>query len=145
MIDWGTPRPDDSSLRLENYVQDFLPDCIARVLEDSGEPDVSIVGYCMGGMLSVMYQALHPDGPVKNLVCFTTPFNFDGMGLMRQFADPSHFDVDRIVDTLGNVPPEMMIRSFEMLRPVSRAVSQIRLWDNIWNDEFVRSFRVFDR
>ncbi len=32
-----------------------------------------------------------------------------------------------------------------MLRPVSRVAGRIRLWDNIWNDEFVRSYRVFDR
>ena len=145
MIDWGEPRPEDAGLRLEDYVLDFIPDCVARVLEDSGEPDVSIVGYCMGGMLSLMYAALHPDGPLANLACFTTPFNFDGMGLMKSWSDPKHFDVDRIVDTLGNVPPELLVRSFEMLRPVSRIASQIRLWDNMWSDEFVRSYRVFDR
>jgi polyhydroxyalkanoate synthase len=145
MIDWGEPRPDDSHLRLEDYVLDFLPDCIERVRRDCGEPDLSLVGYCMGGSLAVMYQALHPQGPVRNLVCFTTPYDYEGMGLFKRFSDPRHFDVDRLVDTLGNVPPELMIRSFEMLRPVSRAVGQIRLWDNMWNDDFVKSYRVFDR
>ena len=32
-----------------------------------------------------------------------------------------------------------------MLRPVSKAVSQVQLWDNMWNDEFVKSYRAFDR
>jgi polyhydroxyalkanoate synthase len=145
MVDWGEPRPEDSGLLLENYVLDFIPDCVERVLEDSGEPDVSIVGYCMGGMLSLMYAALHAEGPLRNLACFTTPFNFDGMGLVKRWSDPKHFDVDRIVDTLGNVPPELLARSFEMMRPVSRIAQQIRLWDNMWSDEFVRSYRVFDR
>ncbi len=145
MIDWGEPRAEDSRLRMENYVLDFIPDCIDRVLADCGEPDLSLTGYCMGGSLALMYGALHSDGPVKNLACFTTPYNYDGMGLFKEFSDPKHFDVDRIVDTLGNVPPEMMARSFEMLRPVSRVAGRIRLWDNMWNDEFVRSYRVFDR
>jgi polyhydroxyalkanoate synthase len=144
MIDWGEPRPEDSGLRLESYVLDFIPDCIERVLEDSGEPDVSVVGYCMGGMLSAMYAALHPRGPLRNLVCFTTPYDFDGMGLVKRWSDPKHFDVDRVVDTLGNVPADLLLRSFEMMRPVSRIASQIRLWDNMWSDEFVRSYRVFD-
>jgi polyhydroxyalkanoate synthase subunit PhaC len=39
----------------------------------------------------------------------------------------------------------MMLQSFDMLRPVSRAVSQVKLWDNIWNDDFVKSWRLFDR
>ena len=145
MIDWGVPRPEDRRLVLEDYTLDFMPDCIRRVAEDSGEPDLSIVGYCMGGMLSLIYAALHADGPLKNLVCFTTPVNFEGMGLHRRWTDRRYFDVDRVVDTLGNIPPELLFSSFEMLRPAQRAAGQIRLWDNMWNDEFVRSYRMFDR
>lgn len=145
MIDWGVPRAEDTGLRFQDYVLDFIPECVAKVQEDSGEDDVSIVGYCMGGQLSVMYAATHPDGPLKNLACFTTPVNTDGMTMMKRWCDPRYFDVDLIVDTLGNVPPEMMSASFDMLRPVSKAIGQVKLWDNMWNDEFVKSFRMFDR
>ncbi len=145
MIDWGVPRAQDHVLRFEDYVLDFIPECITKVQGDSGEEDVSIAGYCMGGVLSVMYGALHPDGPLKNLACFATPVNSDGMSLMKQWSDRRYFDVDRIVDTLGNVPPEMMYASFDMLRPASRVAGQVRLWDNMWNDEFVKSYRMMDR
>lgn len=145
MIDWGVPRPEDSRLTFEDYVLEFMPDCIERVLTDSGEPDINIVGYCMGGQLSTMYASLHADGPLRNLAVFTTPVDATGMTLMRQWSDPRYFDVDRIVDTLGNVPPELMYASFDMLRPASQAAGRIRLWDNMWNDEFVKSFRLFDR
>jgi poly[(R)-3-hydroxyalkanoate] polymerase subunit PhaC len=145
LIDWGVPRPEDSHLKLDDYVLDFIPDCITRIVADSGEQDLSIIGYCMGGMLALMYAALYPQGPLKNLVCLTTPVNFEGMKLMRQWTDKRYFDLDRIVDTLGNVPPELIFASFDMLRPAARIASQIRLWDNMWNDEFVKSFRMFDR
>lgn len=145
LIDWGIPRPEDKGLRLEDYILDFMPDCISRIIADSGEPDLSMIGYCMGGMLAIMYAALYPTLPLRNLVCFTTPVNFEGMGLTRQWTDKRYFDVDRIVDALGNVPPELMMASFDMLRPVARIAQQIRLWDNMWNDEFVRSYRMFDR
>jgi poly[(R)-3-hydroxyalkanoate] polymerase subunit PhaC len=145
MIDWGVPRPEDRRLRLEDYVLDFVPDCAERMAADCGERDYSMIGYCMGGMLAVIHAALHAGGPLKNLACFTTPVNFEGMALFRQWTDPRYFDVDRIVDTLGNVPPELIYTSFEMLRPAARAASQARLWDNMWNDEYVRSYRMFDR
>lgn len=145
MIDWGVPRPEDSKLRLEDYVLDFIPDCAKRVLEDSGEDELSIVGYCMGGQLSTMYAALHTRGPLKNLACFTTPVDADGMTLFRQWTDRRYFDVDRVVDTLGNVPPELLYASFDMLKPAARVAKNIQLWDNLWNDEFVKSYRVFDR
>lgn len=145
LLDWNPPRPEEKRLGIEDYTLDFIPDCVRRVLADSGEPDVTIVGYCMGGVLSVIYAALHVGGPLKNLACFTTPIDFGKMELFRAWSDRRYFDVDRLVETVGNVPSELIFTSFEMLRPATRAAGQIRLWDNIWNDEFVKSYRMFDR
>ncbi|MBI2765167.1 MAG: alpha/beta fold hydrolase [Chloroflexi bacterium] len=145
MIDWGVPRPEDSHLCFEDYVLDFIPDCAERVRAVSGEPHLNMIGYCMGGQLAAMYAALHPEGPLNALVCFTTPVNSGGMGLMKQWSDPRYFDVDRVVDTLGNVPAELIFVSFDMLRPISRMAGRLQLWDNMWNDEFVKSFRLLDR
>lgn len=145
MLDWTAPRPDEKSLRMEDYVLDFIPDCVRAVERDSGESEVSVIGYCFGGVLSLLYGAIFHDGPMKNLVCFTTPIDFRGMKLFRNFSDRRYFDVDRLVDSVGNVPPEMILSSFEMLRPASRIAGQVQLWDNIWNDEFVKSYRMFDR
>ena len=145
MLDWKAPKPEEKNLRMEDYVLDFIPDCVQRVQKDSGEADVSIVGYCFGGVLSVMYASIFTDGPMKNLICFTTPVDFREMKLFQNFSDRRYFDVDRLVDSIGNVPPEMILSSFEMLRPASRAIGQVQLWDNIWNDDFVKSYRMFDR
>ena len=145
MMDWAAPKPEEKSLRMEDYVLDFIPDCIRHVQRDSGETDVTVIGYCFGGVLSLLYGSIFPDGPMKNLICFTTPIDFREMKLFQNFADRRYFDVDRLIDSVGNVPPEMILSSFEMLRPASRAASQVQLWDNIWNDEYVKSYRMFDR
>jgi polyhydroxyalkanoate synthase len=145
VMDWKPPQPDEKSLRLESYTLDFIPDCIDRVGKETGEPDVSIIGYCMGGVLSTIYAATHPDGPLKNLVCFTTPIDFSKMGLFNRWSDRRYFDVDRLVDTLGNVPTDVIFTSFEMLRPATRTAGQIQLWEKMWDDEFVKSYRMFDR
>lgn len=145
VIDWNPPRPDEKQLRLEDYTLDFIPDCIARVQQATGEEDVSLLGYCMGGVLSTIYAALHPKGPVKNLALFTTPIDFSAMKLFSKWSDKRHFDVDRLVDTMGNTPPEMIFASFDMLRPADRSAGMVKLWDNIWNDEYVKSYRMFDR
>jgi polyhydroxyalkanoate synthase subunit PhaC len=145
MLDWNPPRPEEKCLRMEDYVLDFIPDCVRRVQQDSGEQDVSVIGYCFGGVLSLLYGSIFPEGPMKNLICFTTPIDFRGMKLFSNFADRRYFDVDRLIDSVGNMPPELILQSFDMLRPASRVVGQVQLWDNIWNDEFVKSYRMFDR
>jgi len=145
MIDWEAPREDESHLGLDDYVLDFLPSCVSRVLEETGEPDLTVVGYCFGGVLSLLWASLHPGPPLKNLVTFTTPVNFKGMEMFQAWSDKRFFDVDRLIATYGNCPAEMLYSAFDMLRPGARIAGNIRLWDNLWNDEYVKSYRMFDR
>ena len=144
VIDWNPPQSDEARLGFEDYILEFIPSCVSEVQTRSGE-EVSVIGYCMGGVLSLMYTALHTPGPVRNLAVFTTPFNWREFGLFNTWSDTRHFDVDTLVDSLGNVPPEIILASFDMLRPSTKIASQIQLWDNIWNDEFVKSYRAIDR
>jgi polyhydroxyalkanoate synthase len=145
VMDWNAPRGDERNLKIEDYVLDFIPDCVRRVQQHSGVDDVTLVGYCMGGVLSTIYAALHDEGPLKNLVCFTTPIDYTKMALWQTWCDERHFDVDRLVDTVGIVQPDVITRAFEMLRPVSDTANRIRLWDNLWNDEYVKSYRMMER
>jgi polyhydroxyalkanoate synthase len=96
----------------------------------------------MGGLFGLMYAALYPNSPLKNLVCAATPVDMNGMGLFRKWVNPRYFDVDRLVDTVGNIPPELMLRSFEMLRPMDRWGGYIRLIDNLWDPQFAYGFRI---
>jgi polyhydroxyalkanoate synthase len=145
MLDWTPPGPEERSLRLGDYVLDFIPDCIRHIQQDSGETDVSVIGYCFGGVLSLLYGSIFPDGPMKNLVCFTTPIDFRELKLFANLADRRYFDVDRLVDSVGNVPPDMISQSFDMLRPSAKVMGQVQLWEKMWDDEYVKSYRMFDR
>ncbi|MGE0684252.1 MAG: alpha/beta fold hydrolase [Candidatus Binatia bacterium] len=145
LIDWGVPRAEHATLRLEDYVLDFIPSCVRVVTEDSGEPDISLIGYCMGGQLASMYTALHANGPVKNLVCFTTPINAEGMSLYRTWTDPAHFDLDRLIAALGNIPPELIEVSFDMLRPFQKTAGNLKLLDNVQDEAFVKAHLRFER
>ena len=145
MIDWEAPRQDESHLGLDDYVLDFLPSCVDRVLQETGEPDLTVIGYCFGGVLSLLWAGLNPGPPLKNLVTFTTPVNFKGMEMFQAWSDKRFFDVDRLIATYGNCPAEMLYSAFDLLRPAAKIAGNIRLWDNMWNDEYVKSFRMFDR
>lgn len=145
MIDWDPPLMKERGLRLDDYTHRFIPRCIEEVQNESGEEDVNIIAYCQGGVLSLIYAATHTDGPLKNLVCLTTPVNQEEMGLFRIWSSEEHLDVDHMVDTLGIIPASFIEAGFEMLRPAQRAAGQMRVWDNMWNDDFVRSYRAFTR
>ena len=145
LMDWLPPRRDESRLRLEDYVQDMIPACAAIVRDLTGIADVTLMGYCMGGTLALIHAAFAQPGTVANLVLLATPVDFEPMTLFRAWVDPAHFDLDRLVDTVGNVPGEMVLGAFDLLRPANRPAGRLHLWANMWDDEFVRSYRMFER
>lgn len=145
IIDWDPPLMKEKGLTLADYTHRFLPRCIEEVQYDSGEQDINIIAYCMGGVLSLIYAATHTDGPLKNLVCLTTPVNWHEMGLFHLWSKEEFMDIDQLVETLGIIPAEFIASSFEMLRPAQKTAGQLRVWDQMWNDDFVKSYRAFQR
>ena len=47
VLDWAPPTQAERGLKLADYTQDFIPTCIEKIQQDTGEEDVSIIGYCM--------------------------------------------------------------------------------------------------
>ena len=138
MIEWGRPRMEHQALVLEDYVLDRIPACIARIQEDCGEPDVSIIGYCIGGLLAVMYAALHTDGPLKNLVCMAAPVNSDGLESLKTWMG-SHFDEELLIELYGNVPADLVQNALRLLRPFGKLAGAMNLLNNLDKPEFVQS------
>ena len=58
----------------------------------------------MGGTLTSIY-ALHPHMPIRNLIFMTSPFDFSETGLYG-LLDEKYFNLDKAVDTFGNIPPK---------------------------------------
>ena len=146
MLDWEAPRADEKTLTLQSYILDFLPSAVQRVKRETGETDLTVVGYCFGGVLSLLWAALEGERQgLANLVTFTTPVDFSAMEMFQNWADRRFFDVDRLVDTLGNCPGDYLYTAFDMLRPAARAALQIRIIDQLHDDQFIKSTRMFDR
>jgi polyhydroxyalkanoate synthase len=115
LIDWGYTDRSDRFLTLEDYVQHFLGGAVDHLRERHGVPAVNLLGICQGGVFSLCYAALEP-AKVRNLVTMVTPVDFhtdDNMlaGWARQL------DVDLMVDTLGNVPADVMNWCYLTLKP----------------------------
>ncbi len=145
LMDWVPPRREHAHLGMADFALNLIDESITRVQNDCGETEVSVVGYCMGGLLAVMNAAIHDHGPIKNLVCFTTPVNADGMPLYKTWVETEAFDIDRIVRELGIIPGDMINASIQALRPLQKRANQMQLLNNVENDAFVTASLRFDR
>lgn len=115
IIDWGYPDRSDRFLTLEDYVQRFLGGAIDHLRRAHGLDAVNLLGICQGGAFSLCYAALNPR-KVRNLVTMVTPVDFHTPDNMLAGWARS-LDVDLMVDTLGNVPADVMNWCYLTLKP----------------------------
>jgi polyhydroxyalkanoate synthase len=116
LLDWGIPSLEDKNLSFENYVLDYLPEAVERVLGSSSAEEYTLLGHCMGGTISAMYASLFPER-LRNLVLLAAPIDFAPedpglLGLWTLFSRNSEgfFDPDMLVETLGNIPEDLLKR-----------------------------------
>ena len=142
MLDWGIPDELDADNSLETYVDEYLPRAVAAVRRETGCDELTMAGYCLGGVLAVLYANGHDDAGVRNLVLMATPVDFeadgpDGRGAARGQArprGPRRRDRQRAADVLYS--------GFFMLAPTTIVAQRATLLENLWNDEFVRGFQA---
>ncbi|WP_152041131.1 class III poly(R)-hydroxyalkanoic acid synthase subunit PhaC [Salinigranum salinum] len=141
LIDWGEPSLLDSALGLEDYVNRYIDNCVDVVRERAGVEAINLLGYCMGGTMSAIYAALHPE-KVNALGLMATGLYFDDTGgVLELWGGEDHYDPWTLVETYGNVPGEFLDIGFDLMDPVANTVTKyIRLADRVENEDFVENF-----
>ncbi|KAF0248236.1 MAG: polyhydroxyalkanoate synthase [bacterium] len=143
IIDWGTPEISDSILALEDYINSFLVSIVKQVLKHANAKKLSMIGYCMGGTMALMYTAIR-EQYLKNLVLLATPINFHNDSLLSLWGSPENFNVDKFIDVYGNVPKEILYSTFMMLKPLKNVSKYVDLVENIHEPEYIKVFNAFN-
>ena len=116
IIDWGYPDGADRWLTLDDYINGYIRRCVDAVARHAGVKRINLLGICQGGAFSLCFTALHQD-KLQNLITMVTPVDFHTKENML-----SHWtrdmDADLFVDTLGNVPADLMNWCYLTLKPV---------------------------
>ncbi|WP_210395433.1 class III poly(R)-hydroxyalkanoic acid synthase subunit PhaC [Motiliproteus sediminis] len=116
LIDWGYPDHADRFIDLDDYLNDYLHQCVRQVCQHAGTPQTNLLGVCQGGTFSLCYSAIHPQ-QIRNLITLVTPVDFHTAdntlsGLARDV------DAQLALDTYGNFPGSLMTRAYNSLMPM---------------------------
>jgi polyhydroxyalkanoate synthase len=147
LIDWGRPGPEDRTMAFDDYVLEYLPRAIRKMKSVSGSDEFSLLGWCIGAIITSMYAALRPDDGLRNLILLTAPLDFSDKtcGGFVQWMNSEYFDVDRLLAAHGNMPGELIDYGAKALKPVENYIQNfLRLWDNIDNPRVVESWHAMN-
>jgi polyhydroxyalkanoate synthase subunit PhaC len=131
VIDFGTPTTEDRFADLAYYVEGLVRRSVRMVQTITSQPSINVIGYCLGGTLSLLYSALYPE-TVKRLVLLTAMVDGDVQGGIawvahRMGLEGESYDNPRLV-------PAAEVKSwFEMLAPGSNSlIGRVTdLWDRL--------------
>jgi len=139
LVDWGYPDGSDRFNTLDDYINGILRGCVDHLIESSGQPAINILGVCQGGAFSLCFASIYPD-KVRNLITMVTPVDFHTADNMLSHWTQD-IDVDLMIDTLGNVPGDLMNYCYLTLKPYRlNAQKYIGLIDILDNPKEVENF-----
>jgi len=118
LIDWIPPRPSDKWRGFDAYVNIDIANAVRAIQIYAGIEQVSIIGYCFGALLGLIYSAIH-SANVKNLVSLTIPLDTSVRQLPIEHltAAMTARSARMIVEMYGNAPAWMLYSGFNALAP----------------------------
>jgi len=132
LIDWGYPDRADRYITMNDYINGYIDRCVKTLCKKHDLDSIDLLGICQGGAFSLCYAALHPE-KVNKLITMVTPVDFHTKDNVL-----SHWikevDVDLLVDTLGNIPGDLMNWTFLSMKPYElmgqKYINMVNIMDN---------------
>jgi polyhydroxyalkanoate synthase subunit PhaC len=145
-IDWGTPEDEDRFVTFDDVCDRWIGRAIKRSSMIAGTEKVHLLGYCLGGTLTTIHAAVHPE-KIASMCVLAAPVSFGGHaeGLLEAWTRNGSFDVRTLVDATGNVPHQLLQAAFHMLRPTLTLSKAVHMIDKAWDDEFLDGFLALER
>ena len=153
LVDWGDPQNNHNGLGLSDYVMRMLPAALAAVRRASGVEDISILGYCLGGLFGLMYAGWADDPNLKNLVTIASPIDLRRAGLASQLVRLidaparlvrryTHFRLHDLDPKWLQVPGWFTALAFKLTNPLGTVQAYWDLLLNLWDRDYVTRYQT---
>jgi poly[(R)-3-hydroxyalkanoate] polymerase subunit PhaC len=147
LVDYGPIAFSDRQLGLEHWVDDVLPAAVAAVSEDTGDLPVHTVGWCLGGIMSLLAVAGN-DLPVRSVSLVASPFDFGKVRTMAPIRRLAELTGGRLVtglySALGGAPAPLVSLGFQLTALDKRITKPLTLLRNIGDRDLLAHIEAVD-
>ena len=148
LIDWGIPKREHTHYNMHTYVAELLPAYLNRVREHSGEQELSLHGWSMGGMFTLFYSALSKDQHIRNAIVLGLPIDSHASGaigwMYQRISDVAEVVRKRTGFKLHDLKPHWFYTpgwantiGFKLTNPVGSVMGYWELLVRLGDREFV--------
>lgn len=143
MLVWNEPGDENRYLDFDTICDDYLRRARRTAARVSGAEKAHLMGYCLGGTMTAIHSAAHPD-EVAGHIALAAPVAFDDDGLLTTWMNSEGFDVDSLVEATRNVPWPVLQFAFHMLQPTMNLKKLVYLWERAADDHFLDAFAALE-
>ncbi|MET7769704.1 alpha/beta hydrolase [Nocardia sp. NPDC005366] len=122
LVDYGEITFADRRMGFEHWIDDILPEAILRTSADRGGAPVDLIGWSLGGTLSLLTAAAHPQLPVRSITSVGSPLDYDKMTGVPQLR--------AVAQITGGIATSTAIRAVGGVpAPLTRIAYRATAWD----------------
>jgi polyhydroxyalkanoate synthase subunit PhaC len=121
VISWVNPDARHADKDFDSYMHEGILTALDAVEQATGEPEVTAIGYCVGGTLlaaMLAYMAAVGDKRVASATFFASLADFTDAGDLKVFVDAEQLKAtEKRMAEQGYLEGSQMANAFNMLRP----------------------------
>src|SRR4051794_11370839 len=148
LVDYGPIGFADRQLGLEHWVEDVIPNAVDAVRRDAGgDCDVQVVGWCLGGIMSLLAVA-GQDLPVSSIALIASPFDFSKVRTAAPIRRLAELTGGRLVTglytALGGAPPPLVSLGFQLTALDKRLPKPLTVLRNLGDRDLLAHIEAVD-
>jgi polyhydroxyalkanoate synthase len=148
LLEYGSIAFSDRDLGLEHWVEDIIPTAIENVSAHAGGAPVQVVGWCLGGIMSLLALAARGDLPVNSIAAVASPFDFEQLRLFAPLRGVANITNGllgtAIYRALGGAPAPIVKRAFQLSTLDKYLTKPLAMASNLHDRDFLAQVEAVD-
>jgi polyhydroxyalkanoate synthase len=148
LVDYGPIGWSDRSLGLEHWVEDVIPNAVDAVSDDAGGAPVQLVGWCLGGIMSMLAVAGHAHLNVSSVALIASPFDFTHVRMTKPIRQLAELTNGRVVTalyrSLGGAPAPLVSLAFQATALDKRVTKPLTILRNLHDRDLLAHIEAVD-
>lgn len=149
LVDYGDIAFADRRLGIERWIEEVLPQTVAAVSADAGGLPVHVVGWCLGGIFSLLAAADRPDLPIASITAVASPFDVTAVPLVAPLRPLANLTGGRLgtltYRMLGGAPRWMVRRAFQLSTVDKFLTKPVAVLQHLDDREWLAQIEAVDR
>lgn len=145
LLDYGPIGWADRDLGFDEWIGEVLPGAIRRVSEDAGGQPVQLVGWCLGGIFSLLAAADDPGLPIASIATIASPVDSSQVALAGPLTALTRgWEVSLVNALFGGVPQQVVKRAYQLVGIDKYLLRPFAILANLDDPEFLAQIEAVD-